>query len=475
MTTISQTLTAPPIDDPRRQREQMLRDSFWDGDWEETLKSDLKKALGADRAEALGVIDMSCCLGPQISRELAVCHVRPPLVTRSGAEPRLVQPGGPIEKSLLWSMMPEFTGRVCWLREYIMRLEMSTAGDLVYRPVPPWLTEMKADPANPSQPIVYSEWVPRLVEGSEVWTRDVIDLTGEEPSMRVLSQDGLTDLTKLVFRGSQSGKDYWARWQDGKPWMPVELYHRDPDAALWHCTQGVEMVAATRMAAVLWSMFCHNYRDAAHEQRVIIDGTPIGAAVKQSSQGARYITPDATLILLIDSLDGKQAQIDQWRTGADPGVLLTGLQGYLAQATGREGVSPAELQRLSGDPQSGYAIALNNEGKRAAQRRFGPQWRARDESLLCKSAAAWNRWHTNETPYSEDGYQVAYQGIPLSAEEERSLREQIDWELDKGWITPAQGLARLRGISESEAKQIIIANQAAEAETPNLTAAGGEE
>lgn len=470
---------APPIDDPQRQKEQQLRDSFWDGTWEETLKQDMKKMLSADRVEAIGVIDMSCCLGPQMSAELAVCYIQAPEVTRSGRSPRLTEPGGPVEAALLWSMMPDFQGRVLWVREYPLRLDITADGSLIYRPVQPWLVEIEPDPARPDQPIVWREWVPRCVDGKDQWTRDIIDLKDpENPVLQVLAEDGVTDLTALVFGEDRSGESYPYRWADGRPWMPVELYHRDPDASLWHYSKGVESVSATRGAAVQWTMFTHAYRDAAWEQRVLIDGVVLGVTPKGVS-GVRYLSPDPTMIMMIDSVDGKQAQLGQWRIGADPATLLAGLQGYIAQAATREGVSPAELQRLSGDPQSGYAIALTNDGKRQAQRRFGPQFQIRDESLLCKSAALWNRWHTDDEGkptakhYPEDGYQVAYRSIPLSPDEELAIRDQVDWELSRGWITSAQALARVRSISVTEAKQIIIANQADEAEI--VPPAGGEE
>jgi hypothetical protein len=450
----------PAISDYQRQTQQRLRDSFWDGTWEETLREDVRKVLTTERAEVVGVVDMSCCLGPQISRELAVCYLRAPSVTRNGKAAKLTEPGGPVERALLWSMMPDFQGRVLWLREYVMRLDVTADSSLLFRPVPPWLVDIEADPAKPDQPIVYREWVPRTIRGEDVWTRDVIDLKDpENPILKVTSEDGTEDLTAEVFGGERSGEDYPYRWADGTPWMPVELYHRDPDAQLWHFSQGVEIVSATRMAAVFWTLFSRDFRDCSYDQRAIIDGRPLGI-VPKGDRGIQYVVPDPTLVLLIESVEGKQAQLAQWKAPSQPADLIAGIQGYIAQATTREGVSPAELQRLSGDPQSGYAIALTNAGKRQAQSRFGPQFRIRDESLLCKAAALWNRSNPEGEQHPEEGYQVSYQSIPLSPDEERAIRDQVDWELKLGWVTPAQALARVRCISETEAKAIIAANSA---------------
>ncbi|MFA5895907.1 MAG: hypothetical protein WC985_03270, partial [Thermoplasmata archaeon] len=434
------------------------------------------------------------CLGPQIERELAVCYLSPPTTTRDGAAPKLTEPRGPVAQALLWSLMPDFQGRVLWSREYVMRLEVTTNGDLLYRPVPPWLVDGDADPAHPDQFIRYLEWVPRSIPflggvadatgtPEDVWTRDEINLTDKEnPFLRVWDESGTVDLTEFVFgpapdegSRSQEGRNYPFRWRPdgaklGAPWMPVELYHRDPDAQLWHYTQGRELVSATRMAAVLWSLWVHNYRDASYSQRVIWDGKA-RAGTTPGSVGAAYISPDSTLVLSLESTEGKQGRCDGWPMPSDPEKLMAGLQGYMAQACTREGVSPAELQRLSGDKQSGVAIALTNAGKRLAQRRFGPQFKIRDESLLCKSAALWNRAHPDATQYPEDGYQVSYTSIPLSPDEEKAIREQCDWELSKGWITLAQALARVAGIPEDEAKKILDATRAARLEEARKEAA----
>jgi len=463
------TTVAPPIGDTARQTEQRRRDSFWDGTWEQQLQDDLRQVLGSQRKEVVGTPDMSCCLGPQLSRELAVCYSSTPKTTRRGAAPKLTEPKGPVAKALLWSLMPEFQARVIWVREYMMRIDVTTSGDLVYRPVPPWLVDVSADPAKPDQPIIYQEWVLRCVDGVEQWTRDLIDLQDKtNPILIVTSEDGAQDLTEAVYGGPKSGEDYPYRWapkdgEPGIPFMPVELYHRDPDANLWHYTQGVELVSATRMAAVKWSMVVHAFKDASHAQRAIIDGEVQGRTTP-GLQGLSYVTPDCTLILNIRSVEGKQASLGQWQPPTRLADLVDELQAYLAQACNREGVAPAELQRVSGDPKSGYSISLTNAGKRQAQRRFGPQFNARDVSLLCKSAATWNRANPDETSYPEDDYELEYTSIPLSPDEEKAIRDQLDWELSKGWITMAQALARAHGISETEAKAILKATREARLE-----------
>lgn len=452
------TTFPPPISDPRRQQEQKTRDAFYDGEWEEQLKSDVLKALGTDRAEVIGVLDMSCCLGPQMCQELAVCYLREPVVTIGGKEAWITRAGAPVSAALLWTMLAEFQARVLWLQEYVMRIEPVPGGGLRFRQVQPWLVEGEEDERNPGQFAVYREWVLRDLGQGEVWTRDIISISDRENPSFVVQDEGGADITEQVFKSSMSGEAFPFRFADGAPFVPAELYHRHPDGALWHYLRGRESVSATRMAAVLWTFFVHSFTDSSWQQRALIDGKVVGVKAVQES-GLRYARPDPTLILQIQSDEGKQAQLGQWSIGADPQVLLSGIEGYTAQVATREGVSPAELQRLSGDPKSGYAISLTNDGKRQAQRRFGPQFRVRDEALLGKAAAVWNRANPGAEPYAEIGYQVSYQSIPMSPDEERALRDQVDWELEKGWITTAQALARTRGISESEAKQIIQANQ----------------
>lgn len=467
------TLSIPvlPGDDAARQQEQLRRDRYWEGAWRELLEQDVIADLNTQRREIMGVLDYSFCLGPQICRELAVCYLSAPQVTRNGSTPRLCESGGPVERSLLWSFMPDFQGRVIWLQEYILRVDLTSTGGLIYRQVPPWLVTCEPDPAHPDQPIRYTEWVQRTIGGVPTWTRDIIDCTDpEDPVYRIeMEQGGRTlDVTEEVLGSPQSGPDYPFRYGDGTPFVPAELYHRDPSTALWNYTRGSELFQATRLFAIDNTFFRHLWKNACWRQRVILGGTPRGASI-QGAAGVHYITPDPTLVLQIDASEtGINPQIGSWEPGAEMSEAVTYMQARMAQAAHAEGVSPAELQRLSGDATSGYAMSLTNAGKRAAQRRFGPQFRARDESLLCKSAAILNRdaeampnRDGASPPYPEDGYRVAYTSIPLSPDEEEAIRAEVDWEIAHGYISPAQGLQRLRPeLSLKDAQAIIDRNKA---------------
>lgn len=441
-----------------RQREQSRRALYWDGDWLRSLEDDAMSVLGTQRREAMGVLDQSCNLGPQICRELSTCYLQPPQVTRAGSSPRLTAADGPVSRALLWSLMPDFQGRVLWLQDYVMRLDITSEGGLLYRPVPPHLVEAIPDPAHPDQPIYYREWVWRTLSDGPQWTQDVIDLRGEEPSMTALSESGARDLTAEIFGGPMAGPDYPYRWGSGKPWIPVEVYHRDPSCALWSWRRGRELFSATRIAAVLWSFYVHLLRTCTWRQKAILGGRA-KMGVPGGEHGARYMALDPTSILVVDSPEGSAAvpQLGSWDEN-DPRVVLAAIEGYMAQAAHSEGVSPAELQRISGEATSGYAMSLTNEGKRAAQRRFGPQFQIRDQSLIAKSAALLNR--TSDAGYPEDGYVVSYVSVPRSPEEERALREQIDWEIGRGYISEAEGLVRLRPeLSISDATTIIARNR----------------
>lgn len=452
-----------------RQVQQRNRDLYWEGDWLDLLERDAMAVLGTRRREAMGVLDQSCNLGPQICRELSTCYLTPPTVTRAGASPQLTAPDGPVGRALLWSLMPDFQGRVLWLQECILRIDITSTGDLLYRVVPPWLVECTADPARPDQPIVYSEWVVRTVDGEDRWTRDSIDLRDPaSPVMLTTTDDGggvALDITEEVWGRPMSGADYPFRWRDGTPFLPVELYHRDPACRLWSYTRGSELFSATRMAAVLWSFYVHLLRCCTWKQKAVLNARAVGGTAAGAA-GNSYLSLDPTTILQLEAKEGSTAppQLASWDE-EDPRVVLTAIEGYLAQAAHAEGVSPAELQRISGDATSGYALSLTNAGKRAAQRRFGPQFKIRDESLLCKSAAIVNR--VTGSSYPEDDYRVAYTSIPLSPEEERAIREQADWELAHGFISDAQALCRLRPeLTEREAQAIIDRNQATAPPTP---------
>ena len=162
--------------DNDRQYRQARRRVYWDGDWYSKLEDDVRACLGSQRREIMGILDQSCCLGPQLCRELAVCYVQPPEVLLAGQPAPIAEAGGPIEKAMLWSMMPEAQGIALWVQEAIVRIENTPDGNLRYRPVRSEAVVCEPDPYIPGQPAYYREAVPRMISGEPVETFDELDI-----------------------------------------------------------------------------------------------------------------------------------------------------------------------------------------------------------------------------------------------------------------------------------------------------------
>ena len=113
---------------------------------------------------------------------------------------------------------------------------------------------------------------------------------------------------------------------------------------------------------------------------------------------------------------------------------------------------PTPERRSKRCPALAYAIALTNQGKREAQRRFGPSFRHADAQLMELTAILLNV--ATGTTYPERGYVVTYPPIAMSPDELRALREQLDWELEKGVIDLPTAVMRLnQGMDRNQAVQ----------------------
>jgi len=107
------------------------------------------------------------------------------------------------------------------------------------------------------------------------------------------------------------------------------------------------------------------------------------------------ISTDPSSVLLFnpdpDLQSGQQPQIGQFQAGGDVEKLLESITVYERGLATSAGINPADVQKMSGDPRSGYAIAMSRSSLREAQRKFSPAFRRGDVETLEKSAMIANR------------------------------------------------------------------------------------
>jgi hypothetical protein len=105
---------------------------------------------------------------------------------------------------------------------------------------------------------------------------------------------------------------------------------------------------------------------------------------------------------------------------------------------------------MGGTARSGYAIALSNEGKRAAARRYAPVFRRADEQLMSTTAVLFNRATGSALP--ELGYQITYKDLPLSPEELQARRANVIELMGAGLLSRTRAYMELNpGMTEASA------------------------
>ena len=478
---IYDTPPAPPDPtDSLRWDHTRLRRRMLDGLWWQDLEQRMIRHFGPQRRAAQGPRDLSSNPFRVIAREMAALYPAPPRIrhavqypaTPGGEAPSpdpldgLTGDRGAITRSGLWAQMPRVQAWTIGCREYLLRAHATATGELRYRPVPPDHVIAEASGDTPDIPALIREARLRMIPGlrDPVWCWDVLDVRDPSaPIYRIETMDDRhTDHTERVLGAEVSGPAYPYRRTDGTPVLPYVLYHAERMGdRLWDPYEGIETVEGSLDLAVGWSFWFHVLRDASWPQRWMANATVAGLDVGDAGSGIGAARPEietdpANVLALTAIESGNQIMVGQWQPGGDPEALARSLMQFAVRLAQDAGLPSSDLQKVSADPRSGQAIALSNEGKRAAQRRYAPHLRSSDEALVALSAVLLNR--ATGSAYPEDDYSVIYSEIPLSADELASRREHAIALLAAGMISPERAYADLTpGLTEAQARQDLDA------------------
>lgn len=442
-----------------------LRRAMLDGNWLSYLEQARDRHFGPSRAAGHGPADQSACPFRVIQRELAQVHHAPPII-RHGNAP---EDGGAIagvveaiDRSGLWPAMRRFDQWVLGCNEYLLRVHVDASGRVYYRPVAPDLVEADPHPDEPSRPIAIRERRLRKhpKKDEDVWTLETVSIA--DPAAPVytiheIREDGKigADWTATLLEKEQSGDDYWYRRADATPVLPYVLYHKERlGDRLWDPYEGIETVQGSITLAVMLSFWVHCMRDASWPQRWVANAEPQSLeATDEGNAAARRVSEvDPAILVVLQAMEaGNQIMVGQWQPGADPKMLLEAIDAYAARLATDAGLSPSDIQRASSSARSGYAIAMTNDGKRQAQKRYYEQFRAADEELVALTAILLNR--ATGSDYPEDGYTVVYREIPLSPDELRERRANVIELIREGLMDPADGYRELNpGLTTAQAR-----------------------
>ena len=384
----------------------------------------------------------------------------------------------------LWEMGRRLQRSVNLVRDGARRVDVveGAPASLRYTNVPLSCIHVESAADRPDEPTAGVVATPRRLSFSPkaVWTWDVWDIAdpAEPPRRVLLAQSGeemadwrallsgpkaeqvdkTAEALELDANDGASGANYFERYADGAPFIPVQMYHLERCGMLFSPYEGCEIIEATYLVAEAWHFWHHMLFDASWPQRYGVNVYPVGLesvpADDPASSVGRHIAMDPASLLMLSTRGGQTGQLGQWQAGGDPSNLQMAIQEYVDSLLAELGLAGGAEARSVGGQRSGFAIELDRAAVRESQARQAPAFQRGDEELLRKSAALLNRSGGWSLP--EDGWSVTYPGLPLSREEREAVKDRIAALNDLG-VSPSRvwNVAETMGIDEAQAEALI--------------------
>jgi hypothetical protein len=150
------------------------------------------------------------------------------------------------------------------------------------------------------------------------------------------------------------------------------------------------------------------------------------------------------------SADASQMQIGSWTPPYPPHEALAAADGYTRTLYATSGLDGATISRVSGDPRSGYALAVTVAAQRELQRTYEQSFRLSDVELLGVCASLLGLPST--------GWEVVYATIEPATAELMELQTYLDGEIRAGRMTQIEAYQRMHpGVSEESAIRALAA------------------
>lgn len=444
---------APNQEEQARWDHTGLRRRLLLGAFEQDLEEELARHLPPDRREAWGPSDLSSNVFEQITRQLSVLYHETPAITNmNGDIDSLVGREGLVTKSGLWQLMQRTQQMVLGLRECLIRIDVNPHSDEIarvpgiqYRMVTPDMVYCESHPDQPDFPVYYQEYRLRKDDkGNHVWVVDILDIRDQANpmfGMFLVEKDGsLGQDVSEYYMGHPThyGQDYPYRDSQGRPFLPVVLYHAEKTGYLWDTWAGSTQVYGSLSSACYFTMWGHLVKSASWSQKYVANLTLSGMNTldqNELSRRASISTDPSSILVFTQDMDGQgQPMVGSFGIATDPNDLLESISKYEMRVALSAGLSPSDISRQAADPRSGFALAVSKSGQREAQKKVAPVFRMADEELLAKTAMMANMYLGTSLP--EDGYRVSYHSIPLTPEEMRAQREDIIAKMGAGLISP---------------------------------------
>jgi hypothetical protein len=441
-----------------------LRRRMLYNEWRKDLEERVIAAVGAVVAEQWGIggvdpiggVDLSGNALKSFAEQVSVTYDRAPHIAHEDVPEAALRLAKLLENAAWSALMQTVQRDTVALREMLVGVDVIGPPDrlrVVLRPVFPDMVLASASMSAPDIPVRIEELNERKhapghpKEGRMGLYWDRLDVSEpDNPTYTIVDADSGEDWTIAQAGGPMSGANYPYRLATGEPFLPYVTYHARKTGRLFDPYALLDVVEGALNAGIYWSHLAHSMTHAAHPTRGTIGAELAGAYDDPNGdgQGAQRVPGTSTFVLQLTAERGFTGTPStfQWGPGAEIDKMMDATERYERRVLSLAASAEAGILRKSGDPRSGYALAIDREQKREASRAYEPTFRAADLQLLTILAALVNK-ASGRTVVPETGYAITYQALALSKEERGAVLDEVERLLDRGLISREEAHTRL--------------------------------
>jgi len=440
----------------------------------------MRTQVGADRLASWGNPDTAFLALAQIARQLSTpgLYESPPIIGNADAQARaLGDPDGPFKDSGLWALQQHVQYLAVGMGDCPVADELTSSG-FGHRIVAPHDVIMQGHPDRPEDPVFYRELRLRYDRAGErwVWTWDEYDVRDlDAPRFRVVMVESGEEIDatnlwitvggKAVPASGLTGADY--RWRDperaGEPFIPRTVYRSTATGRIWNEHHMRSVVVGTLQGIMFQTFTGRAALDAAGSSVVSVDVEPQFSGIRSeradgTGEVLRTVALSPGSMSFLRSSEGaKNPHLQVIGPGQNLGALAGFSTQYGAQLAMAWGLNPGDLLRTSKDPTSGAALAISEGGRLRYSRRFALHAERADCERLRKLACILRANPATGYTGATSGWTIQYPGLELAPGEAQAERDDIEWQEDRGYLSPVDAYQRLHpGVGADAAREAII-------------------
>jgi len=434
-----------------------LRRRMLTGQWESDLKHRLTTSLGTTRSDVIRDVDLSSNVFSSVCTTLSNNYNENPDIGNTVDPQAAGLMTAMLAEAGYTSIMQNLQRLTLGLREMLLAVDVVESDDpalpasICLRPVYPDVVVASAKHVKSYELQTVSEARLVCIDDEERWVWYQASDNDTTPYLRAIDCKTGDDISELVLGGVFYGANYPFFTATKKPVLPYIIYHAQITSNLWNHEEWSELVAGTLEIGVDRSAYHYNLRNAAWAQRYAINCNLAGSEVEGRSQ---LIADPSTIIMLEAIMDGVQPSTGQWQPPFSPVEMQTAVGEDERRLAAYAGIPATDLLRISGDPRSGYALALSTEGKKSASRKFEPAFKRSDVKLFETIACMVNSY-LDQPVLPEKGWTISYRSQSMSEGEMADRQKRILEQVSAGLLSKVDARRQLYGESAEEA-QIAI-------------------